>query len=191
MGKILDLIPGLGQIKLSATTVFYLVIALVLMSLAGYGWYEAHEIKTMETAAGQAKQQITDLTNTNKTLAGQLKAQLASGAVNDTVTTTDVNQKNVVQTNTDAVVTAEQKQVNAVVQKYQPQGPAQTIPAAQAQAESEQIATTQINAMWQSYCQALPASTTGCAAVPTNTSQPAAPAASSAPDAQVGPVAMK
>jgi hypothetical protein len=41
----------LSEIKLSATTVAYLVVGLIIAAAVGYGLYEAHEIKTLEQAA--------------------------------------------------------------------------------------------------------------------------------------------
>jgi hypothetical protein len=186
-----NLIPGISQIKLSVTAVLWILGALILAAIIGFGVYEAHEVKTLEQQAGQAAATIKGLQTTNQQQQQQINALKSSGQVNNVVSTNDVNQKNAAQTNTNQIVTNEQQQESAIVQQYQPQGPSQVIPASDAQAEENDLNTTQINAMWQSYCQAVPASTTGCAGITTNTTSPAAPVAASAPSAQVGPIAMK
>lgn len=164
MSKILDLL-GLGQIKLSVTAVLYILAGLAVAGLIGYGVYEAHEIKTLEDAAGKATQQISDLQKANAELSGQIKAQQDSAKVNDQVTVTDATQKQNAVTTTNTIASTAQNQINSIVQKYQPQGPSQVIPAAQQQAESHEIDTVQIDAMWATYCQAASADK-ACVQVP-------------------------
>jgi hypothetical protein len=122
-------------------------------------------------------------------LTKQVKAAQASSNVNNTVSTNDVDQKSVVSADTSQVLTNEQSQVNAVVQQYQPSGPSEVIPASEAHAEDQAVASVQADAMWQSYCQAVPASTTSCAGIPTNTSAPAT--TSAVPAAPTGASAVK
>lgn len=184
--KLVDLVPGLGQIKLSVTTVLYILAALVLASLIGFGVYEAHEIKALETAAGQQKQQISDLQQANTELQKQLQASQQSAQVNNTVTTNDVTQKQDATTATNAIATKTDSAVTTVIQKYQPQGPSQVITPAQQQQESRDIDEANIDGAWQTFCAAAP-NEKACAQVPAKA--PPAPAVST-PAAQVGPVAL-
>lgn len=190
MSKILDLIPGLGQLKLSATTVVYIVIGLAIAALIGFGLYEAHEIKTMEQAAGLATQKISDLNSANEDLTKQVKLAKQSSQINDSVAGDAVAQKQAAQTSSAAIATNAQTQISTIVKKYQPQGPSQAIPASEAKAESDEISGVQVNSMWKTYCQTVPAGTTGCVMIlpaPTPVKNPAPD--NNTPAAQAGPSA--
>lgn len=182
--KLVDLVPGLGQIKLSVTTVLYLLAALAVAGLIGYVVYEAHEIKALETDAGKATQQISDLKQANTDLQKQLDASKQSGQVNNTVTTNDVQQKQDATTATNAIATKTDTAVTTIIQKYQPQ-PGKVITPAQQVQESHDLDEANIDGAWQTFCAAAP-NEKACAQVPAK----AAPAkAASTPTAQVGPMA--
>lgn len=189
--KLLDLIPGVGQIKLSMTTVLYLLAGLAVAGLIGYGLYEAHEIKALEEDAGKATQQIKDLGAANKELAGQLKLAQASAKINTDVTTADVQDKQAAQTSSANIATTAQQQITTIVKKYQPQGPTQVLPPVQAKQEADEISGVRLDSMWKTYCQSMPDDTKGCVMVipsgPKATTLPKAP--NSHPAAQVGPTA--
>jgi hypothetical protein len=187
VSKILDLL-GLGQIKLSVTTVVCIVAALAFAGVVGYGVYEAKQIKTLETAAGKASQQITDLTNTNKDLSTQLKLAQQSAKINTDVSTADVQAKQQAQSSSTAIATNAQKQITTIVKKYQPQGPAQVLTPVQAKAERDEISTVRLNSAWQTYCQAVPKESKGCVLVMPETPLQA-PVDNNHPPAQVGPSA--
>jgi hypothetical protein len=189
MGKLLDLIPGLAQIKLSATTVIWILVGLSIVGLAGGAAWEFHEIKGLEQASGADKIQISDLQAANTKLSWQLQLQQNSGAITNTVTNADVTQKQAATTSTSTITTNANNAVAAIVQKYQPQGPAQVLPASAATAEQKEIDNVDINSMWQTYCMAVPTNQQCAQVLPKTTAAPAAPA-SSTPAAQVGPIAM-
>lgn len=185
LSKLLDFIPGLGQIKLSATTVMWIVAFLAFGAVAGTAYVEYKHIATLETAAGQDTQKITDLGNANKALQGQIDLLQKSGQINNTVTGADVQQKQDATTATNTISTNTNAAVNTVIQKYQPQGPSQVIPPAQQTQESKDLDEVNIDGAWQTFCASVP-NDKACAQVPAK----AAPAnAASSTDATVGPVA--
>jgi cell division protein FtsB len=186
MGKLLDLIPGLGQIKMTATTVVYLVIGLAVAALIGFGFWEAHEVKLLNQQMGTLNQKNSDLDAANKNLSGQVLGLQQSGKVNDAVSNTDVIQKQDAAASSTAITATAATQVQQVIHKYQPKGTGQVLPASTAAAESNEISTIQLSSAWQSFCLAAPAST-GCAEV-----VPAASTVTLKPSkakAQVSPVA--
>lgn len=185
--KLLNFIPGLSQIKLSATTVGIIVAVLAFTAVGGFAYYEYQHIATLETDAGKATQQISDLKNTNANLQGQIDKLQQSGKVNDTVTTNDVTQKQDATTTTNAISTNTNNAVNTIIQKYQPQ-PGKVITPAQQTQESHDLDEANIDGAWQTFCAAAPAEK-ACAQVPAKAAAPAT--AASAPNAQVGPIAMK
>jgi cytoskeletal protein RodZ len=183
--KLVDLVPGLGQIKLSVTTVIGIAIAVFIAGLIAMLAWQDHQIKSLNTAAGQATQQISDLKQTNADLQKQLDAQQKSGKVNDTVTTQDVQQKQDATTATNAIATKTDSTVTTIIKKYQPQGPTQVITPAQQTQMSHDLDEANIDGAWQTFCAAAP-NEKACAQVPAK----AAPAkAASVPTAQVGPMA--
>jgi predicted lactoylglutathione lyase len=185
LSKLLDFIPGLGQIKLSATTVMWIVAFLAFGAVAGTAYVEYKHIATLEADAGKATQQIKDLGNANKALQGQIDLLQKSGKINNTVTNGDVQQKQDATTTTNAISTNTNAAVNTIIQKYQPQGPSQVITPAQQTQESRDLDEANIDGAWQTFCASIP-SDKACAQV----SAKAAPAtAASATDATVGPVA--
>lgn len=188
MGKLLDLIPGLGQIKLSATTVLWIVVALGFLGVGGYAYYEAKHIATLEQTVGSDAGTITQLQNTNKDLQGQLDLEKKSGQINDVVSGQDVQQKQNATTTTNTIATNTNTAVNTIVQKYQPQGPSQVITPAQQVQESHDLDEANIDGAWQTFCAAAP-NEKACAQVPAKAAAPAT--AASTPAAQVGPIAMK
>lgn len=189
--KLVDLIPGLGQIKLSVTGVLYLLAGLAVAGLIGYGVYEAHEIKTLESDAGRATQQISDLKSANDALTSQLKLAQASAKINTDVTAADVKDKQAAQTSSTAIATDAKTQIQTVVKKYQPQGPTQALPPAQAKQEADEISGIRLDSMWKTYCQTVPNETQGCVMVlPSGPSATTLPKpANNHPAAQVGPTA--
>lgn len=173
LSDLTDLIPGVSEIKLSASTVVYIIVGLAIAALIGFGVWEAHEVKTLDTQMGTLTQQNKDLDTANKTLSNTILGLQKSGQVNDVVSNTDVTQKQDAAASSTAITTNAQSQVQQVIQKYQPQGPAQVLPASQAQAESTAISTIQLGSAWQTYCLAAPKDTQCAEVTPTITAHPA------------------
>lgn len=187
MSKIFDLL-GLGQLKLSVTTVVWIVAALAFAGVVGYGVYEAKQIKSLETAAGKATQQISDLTEANKALKSQIQLSQDSAKITNDVTAADAQQKQQAQTSSAAIASDTQAKITTIIQKYQPQGKTQVIAPAQAKAESDEISEARLDGMWKTYCKTVPVDTQGCVMVlPPAQSFKAVP--NSHPSAQVGPSA--
>ena len=184
LSKLLNFIPGVASIKLSATTVIWIVAFLAFGAVAGTAYVEYKHIASLETAAGKATQQITDLTNTNNALDAQNKLLQKSGQINNTVSGTDVQQKQDATTTTNTISTNTNAAVNTIIQKYQPQGPSQVITPAQQTQESRDLDEVNIDGAWQTFCASIP-SDQACAQVPAK----APPATATPADATAGPVA--
>jgi hypothetical protein len=163
LSDLTDLIPGVSEIKLSASTVIYIVVGLAIAALIGFGIWEAHEVKTLDTQLDAA----------NKTLSNTIVGLQKSGQVNDVVSNTDVTQKQDAAASSTAITTNAQQQVQQVIQKYQPQGPAQVLPASTAAAEQTAVSTIQLGSAWQTYCLAAPKDTQCAEVTPSITTHPA------------------
>jgi cytoskeletal protein RodZ len=156
----------LDQVKEYATAIIGTVVVVVVAGLIAFGVWEAHKVKTLTEAAGESTQQIKDLKSANDNLKSQLDLAQKSGQVNDQVVTDDVQAK-AASAASQAVVTAKtEAQIAVVKKKYEPVA-GQAISASAAKAESSEISRIRVNSLWDTYCNNVPASTTGCAAVPT------------------------
>jgi hypothetical protein len=163
----------LDQVKEYATAIIGTIIAVVVAGLIAFGVYEAHKVKSLTEAAGASKQQIQDLTSANTNLKSQLDLAQKSGQVNDQVVTDDVQAKAASAASQAAITTKTDAQIAVVKKKYEPVA-GQPISGSAAKAESSEISRIRVNSLWDTYCNNVPASTTGCAAVPTPASDPSA-----------------
>jgi hypothetical protein len=183
--KLVDLIPGLGQIKLSMTAVIWIVAALAFAGLGTAAYLEYKHIASLEQTVGSDATQIQGLKDANDKLQKQNDLLQKSGQINNTVSSTDVQQKQDATNATNAIATSTDNTVNTIIKKYQPQGPSQVITPAQQTQESRDLDEANIDGAWQTFCAAVPTEK-ACAQVPAK----AAPAkAASSTDAVVGPVA--
>jgi glyoxylate utilization-related uncharacterized protein len=157
----------LDQVKEYATAIIGTAIAVVVAGLIAFGVYEAHQVKSLTEAAGKSTQQIKDLTSANDNLKGQLDVAKKSEKVNDQVVTDDVQAKAATAASQVAVDVKADAQIAVVKKKYEPVA-GQPVSASAAQAESNAISRIRVNSLWDTYCNNVPASTTGCAAVPTS-----------------------
>jgi hypothetical protein len=153
------------QVKQYATAIVATVVAVIVAGLLAFGLYEAHQVKALDKAAGADAVKISDLQQANKDLSGKLEQAKASAHVNDTVVTGDVQGKSDIAASQAAVTSSTQTQIAFVKKKYQPD-PAQPISASAAHAEESEISRIQVNGLWDTYCNSVPASTAGCVAVP-------------------------
>jgi Sec-independent protein translocase protein TatA len=163
----------LDQVKEYATAIFGTVIVVVVAALIAFGVYEAHKVKSLTEAAGKSTQQIQDLTSANKNLKNELDLAKKSGQINDQVVTDDVQAKAATAAS-QAIITAKtDAQIAVVKKKYEPAA-GQPISASAAKAETNEISRIRVNSLWDTYCNNVSASTTGCAAVPAPASDPSA-----------------